>query len=56
MILNPENYCISCRHRLLVQTTKQPISNFEHQKPWKRKQLWGLRPDPSCLQKKQVYV
>ena len=51
MVLNPENYCIPHRHRLLVQTTKQPLSNFDPQKPWKYKQLWGLRPDPSCLKK-----
>ena len=30
-ILNPENYCILRRHRLLGQT--QPLSNFEPQKP-----------------------
>ena len=29
MIFNPENYCISPRKRLLGQTTKQPLSNFE---------------------------
>ena len=28
-ILNPENYCILCKHRLLNQTAKQPLSNFE---------------------------
>ena len=28
LILNPENYCISCRHRLLVETTRQPLCNF----------------------------
>ena len=44
-----ENYCIPRRHRLLGQTTKQPLSNFELWQPWKYKQLWGLRPDPSCL-------
>ena len=27
-ILNPENYCIP-RHRLIAQTTKQPLSNVE---------------------------
>ena len=31
--LNPENYCISRRNRLLGYTTKQPLSNFEPQKP-----------------------
>ena len=28
-ILNPENYCISWRHGLLSQTTKQPSGNLE---------------------------
>ena len=46
MILNTENYCISCRHRLLGHTTKQPLSNFEPREPWKYNELWGLRPDP----------
>ena len=32
-MLNLENYCIPHRHRLLGQTTKQPLSNFEPQKP-----------------------
>ena len=50
--MNLENYCILRRHRLFVQTTKQPLNNFEPQKPWKYKQFWGLRPDPSCLEKK----
>ena len=52
MILNPGNYCISHRHTLHGQTTKQPLSNFELQKSWKYNQLWGLRPDPCCLWKK----
>ena len=43
------NYCIPHRHRLLGQASKQPLSNFEPKKPWKYKQLLGLRPDPSCL-------
>ena len=43
------DYCIPCRHRLPCQTTKQPLGNFEPQKLWKYKQLWGLRSDPSCL-------
>ena len=50
-ILNLENYCIRCRHRLFGQTTKQPLNNFEPQKSWKYKQFWGLRLDPSCLEK-----
>ena len=39
LILNPENYCISSKHRLLVQTTKQPLGNFVHLKFSKHKQL-----------------
>ena len=35
MIFNPEIYCISRRQMLLGQTTKQPLSNFRHQKTWK---------------------
>ena len=31
-ILNPENYCIPVRHRLLGQTTEQKLSNFQPQK------------------------
>ena len=37
------NYCIPRRHRLVGQTTKQPLSNFEPKKSWKYKQLWELR-------------
>ena len=48
-ILNSENYCIPRRHKLLGQTTKQQLSNFERPKAWKYMQLWGLRPDSSCL-------
>ena len=33
LILNPENYGIPHRHRLLGKTTKQPLSNFDPQKP-----------------------
>ena len=33
-IFNLENYCIPHRHRLFGQTTKQPLKNFEPQKPW----------------------
>ena len=29
MILNPVNYCIPGKHRLLFQTTKQRLSNFK---------------------------
>ena len=28
-----ENYCIPRSRRLLAQTTKEPLSNFEPQKP-----------------------
>ena len=31
--LTTENHCISRRHGLLGQTTKQLLSNFEPQKP-----------------------
>ena len=50
MILNH----ISCRKRLAGQTTKQPLSNFEPRNPWKYKQLWGLKPGTSYLQKQSV--
>ena len=49
--MNLENYCICCRHRLFGQTNKQPLNNFEPQKPWKYKKFRGLTPDPSCLEK-----
>ena len=48
----PENYYIPRRHRLLGQTTRQPLSNSEPQKYWKQyKQLWGVRPDPVAYEK-----
>ena len=56
MILNPGNYSISHRKRLLGQTTKPPLSNFGAQKPWKYKQLWGMSPDPSCFIKKKNVI
>ena len=31
--IGPENYCIPRRHRLLDQTTKQPLKTFDPQKP-----------------------
>ena len=43
------NYCIPRRHWLLGHTTKQSLRNFDPKKPWKYKQLWGLRPDPGYL-------
>ena len=49
--MNLENYCISCRHILFGQTTKQPLNRFKPQKAWKYKQPLGLMPDSSCLQK-----
>ena len=45
--MNLENYSILHRHRLFGQTTKEPLKNFEPKKPWKYKQFWALRPDPS---------
>ena len=42
------------QYRLLGQTTKQPLSNFESQRPWKYKQFWGVRPDLSCYRKSVV--
>ena len=39
LVLNAEKYCIPRRHRLLGQSTKQPLSSFEPQKPLKYKQL-----------------
>ena len=50
--MNLENYYIRHRHRLFGQTTKQPLNKFEPWKHWKYKQLWGLIPDPSFLEKK----
>ena len=47
-ILNPTNYCIPCRHRLVGQSTKH---SFKSLKPWKYKQLSGHRPDPKFLLK-----
>ena len=44
--LTLENYCISHRHKLFDQFTKHSLNTFEPQKPWKYKQLWGLKPDP----------
>ena len=32
-VLNSENYCIPLRHRLLGQTTIQPLRNSGPQKP-----------------------
>ena len=49
--MNLENYYISRRHRLLVQTTMQSLTNFEPQKLWKHEKLLGLRPDSSSLWK-----
>ena len=47
--LNPASHCNSWRYRLLGQTTKKPLSNFEPRKPWKYKQLSGLSPEHSYL-------
>ena len=43
--MNPGNYWIPLIYRLLGQSTKQPLSNFEPLKFWKQKQLWELRLD-----------
>ena len=43
--MNPENHFIPSRPQLPGHTTKQPLSNFEPQKPWKYKQLRGPRTD-----------
>ena len=32
------------------------MSNFEHRKHWKYKQLWGLRSDSTCLWKKMSVI
>ena len=37
--MNPENYCIPGRNRLLGQTSKQPFRNFELQTLCNYKQL-----------------
>ena len=55
LFLNPEYYCIPCRHRLLGQTTKQQLGNFEPQKPWKYKQCWGFKSHSSCLETENVF-
>ena len=44
--MNPENYRVPRRQRLLGQITEERLSNSEPQKLWKYKQPWGLRPDP----------
>ena len=51
--MNSESCCIPRRKRLLGQTTKHQLSNFEPWTLWRYMQLWGLRPDPSCLLKKK---
>ena len=50
--MNPGNYCIFHILRLLGQTTKWLLSNFDTKKTWKYNPLWGLRPDPSFYKKK----
>ena len=52
-ILNPTNYCIPCKHRLIGQSTKHP---FEPLKPWKYKQLSGQWLDPKFLIKIENFV
>ena len=40
-ILNPENYGIPLRQRLIEQTTKKLLSTFEPPKTWKYKNFEG---------------
>ena len=49
-----ENHWNTLKICLFGQTTKQPLCNFEPWKPWKYKQLWGLVPEPSTLQKRAI--
>ena len=39
---------------MLGQTSKQSLTNSEPQKPWKYRQLRGLRSDPSCLRESKL--
>ena len=48
-ILDPDITVLLIDIWSLGRTTKQPLSNFEPKIFWKYKQLWELRPDPSCL-------
>ena len=41
---------------VLIQTSKQLLSNFQPQKPSNYKQIWRLRPDPSCVHKKCTLI
>ena len=41
---------------VLIQTSKQLLSNFQPQKPSNYKQIWRLRPDPSCVYKKCTLI
>ena len=41
---------------VLSQTSKQLLSNFQPQKPSNYKQIWRLRPDPSCVCKKCTLI
>ena len=41
---------------VLIQTSKQLLSNFQPQKPSNYKQIWRLRPDPSCVCKKCTFI
>ena len=41
---------------VLSQTSKQLLRNFQFQKPSNLKQIWRLRPDPSCVYKKCTLI
>ena len=41
---------------VLSQTSKQLLSKFHLQKPSNYKQIWRLRPDPSCVHKKCTLI
>ena len=41
---------------VLNQISIQLLSNFQSQKPSNYKQIWRLRPDPSCVCKKCTFI
>ena len=41
---------------VLSQTSKQLLSNFQPQKTSNYKQIWRLRPNPSCVYKKCTLI
>ena len=56
--MNSENCFIARKHSYLVEPlmNKQPLSKFEPQKPWKYKQLWGLRPTLAAYEKSKCIL